>query len=119
MAITGFFLAGPVGALIGGGAGALASAGAQKALLPKTSTNLVLTASAQTVSGAKGTVVGIQAPAGGKVISLSPAMNSPVGHLEVMLNQGFASVTASGDINVLWQDPAGLAQATTVSLTAV
>lgn len=118
-AAAGFLLGGPVGALIGGGTGAVGGGWAAKAMLPKTTTNLTLTASDQSVSASKGGVVGIQAPAGGKVVSLSPATGSPVGHLEVKMDHGFAAATASGDINVLWSDPAGHAQATVVHLTVV
>lgn len=118
-AIVGFFLGGPIGALIGGGVG-YGGASAWESKSPmKTTTALTLMAGKQTVSVSKGGSVGIQAPTGGTVVSLSPAQGSGVTHLSVTNGQGYAAGDVSGDINVLWKAPDGSAQATVVTLTVI
>jgi multidrug efflux pump subunit AcrA (membrane-fusion protein) len=116
-AITGFFLAGPVGALIGGGVGYLGGSAWDNSSKIKTTTALTLMAGKQSINVSKGGTVGILAPSGGTVVSLAPAQGSHVGHLSVANGQGVAAGDASGDINVLWKAPDGSAQATVVTLT--
>jgi hypothetical protein len=118
-AIVGFFLAGPIGALIGGGAGYGGGSVWDNKSHLKTTTALTLMAGKQAVSVSKGGTVGVVAPAGGTVVSLAPAQGSPVTHLSVSNGQGVAASDASGDINVLWKAPDGSAQATVVTLTIV